>query len=163
MHWSQLVSHWIQCLVVACCISMKMIMATFAWNMEQKNNSFLFAGLKRHDHASVYVRFTIMWSWDGCLASEWRQCEQFKKHNLKSFPLSFWGPGRFCCQATLGKSFQLIHLELDGLYCRLAQPRWLTSYTVCCGCECYTKNISSRAFCAEMKHNCLVQFPLSSI
>lgn len=104
---------------------MVIIMATFIWNTWTNATVSLFDGVNlfcwtvSYDHVcvSVYVCFMIICLWDGCLSSERRQYEQFKKHNLKSFPLSFWGPGRFGCQATLGKSFQLSHFELDGPLC----------------------------------------------
>ena len=92
-----------------------------------------FAGFVFYDHVcvNVYVRFMIMCSWDGCLSSERRKCEQFKKHSLKSSPLSFWGPGRFGCQATFGKRSQLSHFELDGSHCHWAQTI-LTPHTAEC-------------------------------
>lgn len=133
---------------------MIIIMATFTWNMNKSQFFPLwwFAGCF-HDQVcvSVYVRFMIMCLWDGCLSSERRQCEQSEKHNLKSFPLSFRGPGRFGCQATLGKSFQLIHFELDGLYCRRGPNHPDSPRRYCRMYEGYTKTgCSSNKLCTEV-------------
>lgn len=73
--------------------------------------------------------------------------------SLRSTPLnpflSLRGPARFGCLATLGKSFQLRHFQLDGLHCCQVQAILTTAWTHrhCCMYEGYTLRGRSTTVC----------------
>lgn len=100
-----------------------------------RQKSVIFAGCF-HDHVwvcSPHDNVHVGWPPSLQRGSNMSSLKSTTLNPLLSF---FFQRGRFCCQATLGQSFQLSHFDLDGVRCHCVQT---------------VSTNSELAFCAEMK------------